>query len=120
MRPTGDSVGVNVEDHRSEDYEPPPGPRHVPFAGEGQSLSGSRMASGAVVQGGGGSGGAARGAPRDGGSGGPTTTVMLRLANGKREKVTMSLTQTVADLQAKAAECVPVNPRPHIPFPFCV
>ena len=41
----------------------------------------------------------------------PTTTIQIKLANGKREKVILNLTHTVADLQAKVSSFQATNGR---------
>lgn len=113
----GKKLEVDVVDKRTEEYEVPPPPAYVAFAGSGHSLgggggSGGRTGTSGGGGGGGGAGGAtaapvvaARAATVDAAS--PTTSVMVRLAKGTREKLTLNLTHTVRDLYAAVAALDP-------------
>jgi hypothetical protein len=89
-------VDIKVEDKRGEDYVPPP---YRAFSGSGNALGGGAAAppSAAVY----GPGAGARDVVVNPGA--PTTTIMVKLLDGRREKVTLNLSHTVGDLQARVA-----------------
>lgn len=93
--PAGD-VDVKVEDHRSEDWK---APAYRAYSGAGNSLGGPTLkpASALVFGAGQGAGEVQVDAAR------PTTTIAVKLLDGRREKVVLNLTNSVADLQSKVA-----------------
>lgn len=85
-----------MEDKRGEDYVPPP---YRAFSGAGNALgAGAPPPPTAAVYGAGAGGRDVVLNPAL-----PTTTVMVKLADGRREKVVLNLTHTVGDLQARVA-----------------
>jgi UBX domain-containing protein 1 len=95
--PRDAEVEVTPEDRRTEDYKPP---AYRAFSGTGSTIGGSTsVASAAVVK----SSGSASARSLAVDESKPTTIIQVKLANGKREKVTLNTSHTVADLQAKVA-----------------
>lgn len=93
-RAVGGDLDVSVEDHRGEEYKEP---AYRAFGGSGAALGAATAApSSAVVKGGSGKAVAVDESK-------PTTTIQVKLANGKREKIVLNLTNTVSDLQSKVA-----------------
>lgn len=89
----GGALDLQLVDKRGETYEPP---AYVAFSGGGQTLASAAPAAGAVL---GGAGAAVAEKPVvDDAS--PKTTLQIRLADGKRIKVVLNLTHTVAHLDA--------------------
>lgn len=85
-------VDVAVEDHRGEDYVPP---AYRAYSGAGNTMgSASAAPKGAVVT----ATKAAAAVTADPSQ--PTTTLQVRLLDGRRERVTLNLSHTVAHLQA--------------------
>lgn len=87
LKSRGGEIDVSVEDHKTEDYVPPP---YRAFAGSGATLGHTSASNSAAIGG--------FSSPVIVDSSAPTTVIQVRLANGKREKVTINLTNTVADL----------------------
>ena len=98
----GKPVSVNLSDKRQERYVPPPPPKYVAFAGEGQRMSGgsSSVPAGTVnleapvpyydpAQ--------------------PTTTVQIRFHNGQRKQVTVNLSTRIAFLHDYVMIAAPVD-----------
>ena len=88
---------VSLEDHRSEDYTPP---AYRAYSGEGAALGKATPAHAAAVV-----------KPTTSGAGAvpaldaalPSTTLQVKLADGRREKIQMNLSNTIAQLQARVA-----------------
>eukprot|EP00824_Muranothrix_gubernata_P000576 TRINITY_DN1068_c1_g1_i3.p2 TRINITY_DN1068_c1_g1~~TRINITY_DN1068_c1_g1_i3.p2 ORF type:complete len:211 (-),score=19.00 TRINITY_DN1068_c1_g1_i3:34-666(-) len=102
---SGRPVHVQLEDHRDQDYCPPPEPKYIAFAGEGHRLGSSTHASPPPES---------QSQPRP--SKGheidetkPVTSIQIRLHNGTRLVCKFNLSHTVADLRAfiDAATCGP-------------
>jgi len=97
VRSTGTILNIGLHDKRSEMFVEPP---YRAFGGSGASLGSSAPAApkSALVSA---SAGAARVVTVDETK--DKTMIQVKLCNGKREKITLNLTHTVADLQAKVA-----------------
>lgn len=90
-------IEVNLSDKRTEDYVPPP---YRAFGGAGSAVGGGAAAPASAVV----SAGSASGAgaiPVDESK--PTATIQVKLVDGRKERVVLNLSHTVADLQAKVA-----------------
>jgi UBX domain-containing protein 1 len=101
-------MGVDVEDHRGDNYTPP---AYRAFGGAGATIARAAPPSGAVVRGGAGAAG-----PAAVDAAAPTTTIQVRLLDGRREKVVLNLTHTVADLQAAVARLAATGSAAGKPF----
>jgi UBX domain-containing protein 1 len=86
-------LDVSVEDHRTEDFVEP---AYRAFSGSGANLGRAAPPAAAVV-----AKGSGKAAVVDDSK--PTTTIQVKLVNGKREKIVLNLTHTVADLQGAVA-----------------
>eukprot|EP00698_Gefionella_okellyi_P005697 TRINITY_DN15162_c0_g1_i1.p1 TRINITY_DN15162_c0_g1~~TRINITY_DN15162_c0_g1_i1.p1 ORF type:complete len:259 (+),score=55.18 TRINITY_DN15162_c0_g1_i1:22-777(+) len=93
LAPQGSTeIDVDVEDKRTELYNPPPPPSYVAFSGGGQTLrSDNAPAAAEVMQ------GASKPVVDESQ---PTTSVQIRLADGRRMVVKLNHTHTVRDLRA--------------------
>lgn len=94
---------IDLEDHRSEVFVPPP---YVAFGGAGASLGGgvggggrAAATAGAVVR----PGAAPPAAAVDPAL--PVTTLQVKLLDGRKERLQFNLGHTVADLQARVLRC---------------
>ena len=98
VRERGTVLDITIEERRTEDFVEPP---YRAFGGSAHTVGGGEAArppASAVVSG---SASSRAIAPVDETK--ERTTIIVKLANGKREKVVLNLTHTVADLQAKVA-----------------
>lgn len=90
-------IEVDLSDKRTEEYVPPP---YRAFGGAGSAVGGGAAAPASAVV----SGGSVAGAgaiPVDDSK--PTATIQVKLADGRKERIVLNLSHTVADLQAKVA-----------------
>jgi UBX domain-containing protein 1 len=86
-------VGVDVQNRRTEDYVAPP---YRAFSGAGSSVGAGSAAPTTAVFAGSGSAVSVDESK-------PIATIQVKLVDGRRERVVLNLSHTVADLQARVA-----------------
>ncbi len=89
------SIGVELSDKRKEEYVPPP---YRAYGGTGAPTGAIAAPTTAVVRG---TGAGAKSVVVDASA--PTLRLQVKLANGKKEALTLNMSHTVGDLQAMVA-----------------
>ena len=105
---SAEDVDVQVEDHRGEEWKAPP---YRAFSGAGAATGAARAAPASAIVGGG-AGAAVQ--PPTLQAGAPTTVLAVRLLDGRRERVTLNTSHTVAQLQAAVAALNGAGGRPFV------
>lgn len=92
-------IGIDVDNKKAEDYVPPP---YKAFSGPAGVVGGGAPApASAVVKGGSSAASAAASLVADESK--PVATLMVKLADGRKEKIVLNTSHTVKDLQTKVA-----------------
>lgn len=97
------NVDFSLEDHRDEDYTPPPPPKYVAYSGSGHSLGGEEVKAESLGV------NAEAGIKPDIDTSKETTKIQIKFHNGERVAHTFNVDQRVSDIHTYVMTAAPVD-----------